>query len=156
MPRSAVCLVGEPVGALGWLAEALGWLAEAAAGPAGAWLFRVVSIMSPRGWVLSVLTPELSPGAASGTPDTRHDLAMTDVTGSGRCRWLRAAGRLEHEQGDLALGQGLVLRVFRPDLDRAVPPHGPLVAGKLAGKVVALDRPVLELNPRLGFEVVVP
>jgi hypothetical protein len=72
MPRSAVCLVGELVGALGLPADA-------SAGPAGAWRFRVVSMISPRGWVLSVLTPEASRRAASGTPDRRHDLAMTDV-----------------------------------------------------------------------------
>ena len=66
------------------------------------------------------------------------------------------AHRGQDKDGDLAVGLLLVVGVVRVGGHGAVPPGGLLVAGDLAGGVVALDRAVLQLDVRVGREVVVP
>src|SRR5664280_2615258 len=62
----------------------------------------------------------------------------------------------EHEHRDLPVRPRLVLRVVGPRLDRALPPHGLLVARDLARRVVAFDRAILQLDVRVLLEVEVP
>ncbi len=65
-------------------------------------------------------------------------------------------GRFEHEHGDLAVRPGLIPRVVGPRLDRTLPPDDFLVAGHLAGGVVALRRAILQFDVGVLFQVVVP
>ncbi len=64
--------------------------------------------------------------------------------------------RLEQEDRDEPLGPGLVRRVVGPDLERALPPFGALVALELAREVVALHGAVLQLDVGVLPHVPVP
>src|SRR5262249_49474148 len=62
----------------------------------------------------------------------------------------------EDEHGDLAGGPLLVFGVGGVGGDRALPPLGPLLPGDLPGDHVLPAGAVLELDGRVGAEVVVP
>ena len=64
--------------------------------------------------------------------------------------------RLEDEHRDLPIGLLLVLGVVRIGLDRPLPPLGFLRPGQQARHPVALGRSVLQLDVRVGHQVVVP
>src|SRR5690606_15313966 len=66
------------------------------------------------------------------------------------------SARCEHENGDLAVGLLLVLRVIGPDRDGTVPPELLLLAGDLARGVVGDLRAVAQFDVRVVLDVVVP
>ncbi len=72
-------------------------------------------------------------------------------------QWLAArAHRGQHEHRNLAVRLGLVAGIVRPDRHGALPPDGLLVTEHLAGVVVAGHGAVLQLDPWVLHDVVVP
>src|SRR5437879_1289105 len=68
----------------------------------------------------------------------------------------RSANRIEHDDGNLALGLLLVIGVGRPEFERLLPQTRPLLAGGGAGPRLHLGGPDLHLDLRVGEQVAVP
>src|SRR4051794_1003414 len=90
-----------------------------------------------------------STSTRSSTSGPPYALATT-------ARGIRSALPLEDEDGDLPVGPGRIDGVVRPRLDRPGPPLLPLLTRELAGQVVVALGSVLQLDMRIGDQVVVP
>src|SRR5207302_1423954 len=98
-----------------------------------------------------------SPGVAScTTADMRWRLSRLPVVRGSGAAGESPLDRGEDEHRNGPAGPLHVLRVVRPRLDRPLPPGVPLPTVHLAGLVVLLRRPVLQLDVRVGDQVVVP
>ena len=85
-----------------------------------------------------------------GKERARGPLGRGDLQGSG------PVGAFEDEHGNLTSGPALILGVGRESGDRAVPPLGALVTRDLPGGHVPPVRAILDFDPRVRAEVVVP
>ena len=95
-------------------------------------------------------------GLSIGCPARSRFMRPREEIFSERVAQIAPVGGLQDEDRDLPVRLLLVVGVRRVRGDGPLPPLGLLRAGDLAGRHVLLDRAVLELDMRVGLDVVVP